>query len=60
MSETITLVRSRPFSPAILAKFSGGIILAVLLFFLVLPTLIVIPMSFGSASYIEFPLPGLP
>ncbi|WEX79723.1 ABC transporter permease (plasmid) [Sinorhizobium numidicum] len=42
-----------------LAKFSGGIILAVLLFFLVLPTLIVIPMSFGSASYIEFPPSGL-
>jgi mannopine transport system permease protein len=29
------------------------------LFFLLLPTLIVVPMSFGTASYIEFPPQGL-
>ncbi len=34
-------------------------IVGLILFFLVLPTLIVIPMSVGTASYIEFPPKGL-
>jgi mannopine transport system permease protein len=33
--------------------------IGVVLFFLLLPTLIVVPMSFGTASYIEFPPQGL-
>ena len=41
----------------------GGIafalLIAFILFFLMLPTLIVIPMSFGTANYIEFPPSGL-
>lgn len=32
-----------------------GFIVAIILFFLILPTLIVIPMSLGDANYIEFP-----
>ncbi|MEI9425700.1 ABC transporter permease [Mesorhizobium sp. Cs1299R1N1] len=36
-----------------------GIVIALILFFLLLPTLIVIPVSFGKAPYIEFPPKGL-
>jgi len=32
-----------------------GVVGACVLFFLTLPTLIVIPMSFSGASYLEFP-----
>jgi mannopine transport system permease protein len=35
-----------------------GLAVALILFFLVLPTLIVLPMSLGTASYIEFPPKG--
>jgi mannopine transport system permease protein len=41
-------------SPLIFASVVG-----VVLFFLILPTLIVIPMSVGTASYIQFPPRGL-
>lgn len=34
-------------------------IVGAVLFFLVLPTLVIIPISFGTASYIEFPPRGL-
>ncbi len=36
-----------------------GALVALILFFLVLPTLIIIPISFGTAQYIEFPPSGL-
>ena len=36
-----------------------GVLLAAILFVLVLPTLIVVPVSFGTADYIEFPPSGL-
>lgn len=35
------------------------VILAMLLFFLILPTILVIPMSLGSADYLEFPPKGV-
>lgn len=35
------------------------VILAILLFFLILPTILVIPMSLGSADYLEFPPKGM-
>ena len=38
-----------------LSVFGIGLVL----FFLLLPTLIIVPMSFGTASYIEFPPQGL-
>ena len=36
-----------------------AVIVGLILFFLMLPTLIVIPMSLGTANYIEFPPSGL-
>ncbi|KAA0969475.1 ABC transporter permease [Aureimonas fodinaquatilis] len=53
--------RSAAFSSPI--KLSAGIlcfgvVVGLVLFFIVLPTLLVIPMSFGTASYIEFPPRG--
>lgn len=36
-----------------------GLIVGLILFFLILPTLLVFPMSVGTASYIEFPPRGL-
>ncbi|WFU51678.1 ABC transporter permease [Sinorhizobium terangae] len=59
MSETIALSQARPFRPLALGKIAAGLFVALILFFLILPTLIVIPISFGSAPYIEFPPSGL-
>ncbi|RVD69308.1 ABC transporter permease [Mesorhizobium sp. M4A.F.Ca.ET.029.04.2.1] len=59
MSETIALSNAGPFRPLALGKIAAGLLVALILFFLILPTLIVIPISFGSAPYIEFPPSGL-
>ncbi|TIW00545.1 MAG: ABC transporter permease, partial [Mesorhizobium sp.] len=58
-SNTIALSKGRPFRPDVLAKIAASLLVALILFFLILPTLIVIPISFGSAPYIEFPPSGL-
>ncbi|MCG8360021.1 MAG: ABC transporter permease [Kiloniellales bacterium] len=42
-----------------IAGIAFALLIAFILFFLMLPTLIVIPMSFGTANYIEFPPSGL-
>ncbi len=42
-----------------LGRIAGIVVLALILFFLILPTLIVLPMSVGTASYIQFPPNGL-
>jgi mannopine transport system permease protein len=42
-----------------LGRIAGIAVLALILFFLILPTLIVLPMSVGTASYIQFPPQGL-
>lgn len=44
---------------SVLKRIIPAIIVGFILFFLVLPTLLVIPMSLGEASYIEFPPRGL-
>ncbi|WP_051505847.1 ABC transporter permease [Mesorhizobium sp. WSM2561] len=59
MSETIAVSQERPFRPLALGKIVAGLVVALILFFLILPTLIVIPISLGSAPYIEFPPSGL-
>ncbi|WP_139811923.1 ABC transporter permease [Ensifer aridi] len=59
MSEIITLHHRRSFRLRFIGKIAAGFALAVILLFLILPTLIVIPMSFGSAPYIEFPPSGM-
>jgi mannopine transport system permease protein len=43
---------------AVLGRLLFATIVGAVLFFLILPTLVVIPVSFGSASYIEFPPRG--
>lgn len=42
-----------------LAMVVFAVVVGLILFFLMLPTLIVIPMSLGTANYIEFPPSGL-
>jgi mannopine transport system permease protein len=42
-----------------LGRIVGIAVLVLILFFLILPTLIVLPMSVGTASYIQFPPKGL-
>ncbi len=42
-----------------LAAIAFTVIIGAILFFLMLPTLVVIPMSLGTANYIEFPPSGL-
>jgi mannopine transport system permease protein len=42
-----------------LPKITGALGLIAILAFLLLPTVIIIPMSFGTASYLEFPPRGL-
>jgi mannopine transport system permease protein len=42
-----------------LSRIAGIAVLALILFFLILPTLIVLPMSVGTAAYIQFPPKGL-
>lgn len=42
-----------------LGRLAGAAGVALILFFLILPTLIIVPMSLGTASYIEFPPRGL-
>ncbi|KUM23124.1 ABC transporter permease [Mesorhizobium loti] len=59
MSETIASSQTRPFLTLVLGKLAGGAVIGLILFFLVLPTMIVIPISFGSAPFIEFPPSGL-
>jgi len=44
----------RPYR-ATLAVLLKGVVLAVILFYLVLPTMIILPISLGGADYIEFP-----
>ncbi|MBB2838236.1 UNVERIFIED_ORG: mannopine transport system permease protein [Rhizobium etli] len=48
----------RPFGKAVL-RLLGGFLIGVILFFLLLPTLLVIPISLNDSSYIEFPPKGL-
>ncbi|MGX9120862.1 ABC transporter permease [Mesorhizobium sp. BHbsci] len=55
----IALSQERSYGPLALGKIAAGLVVALILFFLILPTLIVIPISFGSAPYIEFPPSGL-
>ena len=43
---------------AVLGRLLFATVVGAVLFFLILPTLVVIPVSFGSASYIEFPPRG--
>lgn len=50
------LPNARRFSPGSLALRA---VVALICAFLIIPTLIVIPMSFGTASYIEFPPSGM-
>ena len=45
--------------PIPLARIGGATIVAAILFFLILPTLLVIPMSVGTSSFIQFPPKGL-
>jgi len=49
--------RSAPVEAVLRPLFFAAVVGAVV-FFLILPTLVVIPVSFGSASYIEFPPRG--
>ncbi|KSV75606.1 hypothetical protein N185_17350 [Sinorhizobium sp. GW3] len=42
-----------------LARGLAGIVVACILFFLMLPTIVVIPMSFSAGEFIEFPPRGL-
>ena len=48
----------RPYGKAAL-RLLGGFLIGAILFFLVLPTLLVIPISLNDSSYIEFPPKGL-
>ncbi|TIR16629.1 MAG: ABC transporter permease [Mesorhizobium sp.] len=57
MSEAIN--QKRPSRPIALGKIVAGLVVATILLFLILPTLIVIPISFSSTTYIEFPPSGL-
>ena len=54
-----TVAASPPRRPIALGRIAGAALVALILFFLVLPTLIIVPMSLGTASYIEFPPRGL-
>ncbi|RWE19295.1 MAG: ABC transporter permease [Mesorhizobium sp.] len=55
MSETSALNQPRAVRPLALGKIALGLAVAPILFFLILPTLIVIPVSFGKTPYLEFP-----
>lgn len=48
----------RPYGKAAL-RLLGGLLIGAILFFLVLPTLLVIPISLNDSSYIELPPKGL-
>ncbi|MBB3355586.1 mannopine transport system permease protein [Rhizobium sp. BK049] len=48
----------RPYGKALL-HLVGGLLIGAILFFLVLPTLLVIPISLNDGSYIQFPPKGL-
>jgi mannopine transport system permease protein len=58
VSVTATQARIRPSSQALLTLL-GGILVAFILFFLVLPTLIIIPMSLSTTSHLQFPPQGV-
>jgi mannopine transport system permease protein len=47
-------IRQRPWAAAVAVLLQGAV-LALVLFYLVLPTLIILPISLGTADYIEFP-----
>jgi mannopine transport system permease protein len=57
MAIAAALARAKSLPSA--GQIAGVAVLALILFFLVLPTLIVLPMSVGTASYIQFPPQGL-
>ena len=50
--------RSRPAKQVILTVLAG-VVIALILFFLVLPTLIIIPMSLSTTSHLQFPPQGI-
>lgn len=49
---------ARPYRSA-LATVVAGFVLGAILFFLVLPTLVIVPISLNTAAYIDFPPQGL-
>jgi mannopine transport system permease protein len=59
-SPTTSRVNSshRPYGKAVL-QLLGGLLIGAILFFLVLPTLLVIPISLNDSSHIELPPKGL-
>jgi mannopine transport system permease protein len=57
LSSPHLISRSRRSLP--IARISLLIVVALVLVFLILPTVLVVPMSLGSAAYIEFPPRGL-
>lgn len=50
---------SRWLARGTLAQLTFAAAVCAVLFFLILPTLVIVPISFGTASYIEFPPRGL-
>jgi mannopine transport system permease protein len=58
VSVTAPQARIRPSSQALLILL-GGILVVFILFFLVLPTLIIIPMSLSTTSHLQFPPQGI-
>lgn len=59
MSITTDTIEKVPAFRVNLPKITGALGLIAVLAFLLLPTVIIIPMSFGTASYLEFPPRGL-
>lgn len=59
-ADAITIVRSRN-RPAdqVFVTLLAGVVVACILFFLVLPTLIIIPMSLTTTSHLQFPPQGI-
>src|SRR5215471_4426831 len=51
-------IAAAPRRPLALGRVAGAALVALVLFFLILPTLVIVPMSLGTASYIEFPPRG--
>lgn len=61
-SARATATRRRSLSPAVartLATLLSGAVLSALLFFLILPTLIIIPMSLSTTAHLRFPPSGV-
>ena len=57
-SVTAPRVRIRPSSQTLLTLLAG-VVVAFILFFLVLPTLIIVPMSLSKTSHLQFPPQGI-